>query len=288
MSLLRDQDLIAGVQVQPPAVPYVAGLDLPANPYSKDSPVQGASIDLHIGDIYLPGKKKDEEGGVGNPKSEHSLQTGETAVVTTKETIHLPDTVAGFGFPPSRVSFKGLLMTNPGHVDPGYEGVMRFTVINMAKEVYHLGRGDRIVRLLLFRMDKAVQADWRKRNPEGSHPPSQSDINHLSKDFVDVERRAKRIAKEQGIKVGLVLTSVLALLGLLVQARLFYVQDVEDIKKRQEMLEHDLNNRINLEQKLKELDSRLKSLEREKSPSGEQLKSQSSRKNTTEIPGKHP
>jgi dCTP deaminase len=244
MNLLRDEDLIANLTA------YVEGVELPKDPYSTDSPIQGSSLDLHIGQIYLPGTKKDEEGGAENPKSGHLLQTGETAVVTTKETLHLPSNVAGIGFPPSRVSFRGLLMTNPGHVDPGYKGVMRFTVINMAKEPYHLAGGDRIVRLLLFRMDQDVHTDWQKRNPKGSSLPTQADINHLSKDFVNMERRAKRIAKEEGVKAGLIITAVLGLVGLLLQAHLFYRQDVEDLKKRQEMLDYDLKNRVNIERKL--------------------------------------
>src|SRR5271163_1574285 len=128
MSLLRDEEIIAAVTS---AAPYVTGVVLPADPYSKDSPVQASSIDLHIGNVYLPGEKETDLGGAKNPRQDYSLKTGETAVVTTAETLDLPSHIAGFGFPPSGVSFKGLLMTNPGHVDPGYKGVMRFTVINM-------------------------------------------------------------------------------------------------------------------------------------------------------------
>ena len=58
MSLLRDQDLVASIDVKPPAVPYVVGVELPADRYSADSPVQGTSIDLRIGNIYLPSKKR--------------------------------------------------------------------------------------------------------------------------------------------------------------------------------------------------------------------------------------
>src|SRR3989442_991404 len=79
MSLLRDQDLVASMEVKPPAVPYAAGVEMPADPYASDSPVQGSSIDLRIGHIYLPGKKKKDLGGVENPKSTHSLKTGHTA-----------------------------------------------------------------------------------------------------------------------------------------------------------------------------------------------------------------
>src|SRR3989442_3559815 len=219
MSLLRDEEIIAALTAQPPAVPYVEGVVLPVDPYSKDSPVQASSIDLRIGNIYLPGEKETDLGGAQNPKQDYSLKTGETAVITTLETLHLPGDIAAFGFPPSRVSFKGLLMTNPGHVDPGYEGVMRFTVINMAREAYSLRSGDRIVTLLLFELEKAVRSDWRKRNPggeaKGPSPISQATSNRLSKDFVDVERRAKKIAKAKGVQWTLIVTAVVTLLGAL-------------------------------------------------------------------------
>jgi dCTP deaminase len=270
MSLLSDETIIAGITAQPPDVPYVEGVVLPADPYSKDSPVQSSSIDLHIGNIYLPGRKKNEEGSAENPKSEHSLMTGETAVVTTKEILHLPENIAAFGFPPSRVSFRGLLMTNPGHVDPGYDGVMRFTVINMAKEAYHLNSGDRIVTLLLFGMEHPPRLAWRQRNPKGSSSPSPinpANLNRLAHDFVDVEKRAKKIARDAGLKMGLIVTSGLAVLGIILQAmissQLFYRKDVEDLRKRQEIVEYDVKNRVDVEHKLQDLEQRLSDLQKQ-------------------------
>ncbi|HXH11371.1 MAG TPA: hypothetical protein VNP04_16615 [Alphaproteobacteria bacterium] len=50
-------------------------------------------------------------------------------MVLTLEEFNLPGSIAVVGFPPSHVSFQGILMTNPGHVDPGYVGRMRFTVM---------------------------------------------------------------------------------------------------------------------------------------------------------------
>jgi deoxycytidine triphosphate deaminase len=293
MSLLRDDELIAGIAVHPPAVPYVTGIELPANPYSADSPVQGASLDLHIGNIYLPGVKKGDVGGVESPKFEHSLQTGETAVVTTKERLHLPGRVAGIGFPPSSVSFKGLLMTNPGHVDPGYDGFMRFTVINMAKDDYVLRRGDRIVRLLLFRMDADAHSNWAQRHPEGSCLPTQAEITRLSKDFVDVENRAKKIATQRGLQWTLILTSVVAVLVALLQAlaggHLFYGADIEELKKRQELVEYDIKNRVAVEQKLEDFAKRLNELERTRSSAASgQRKAQGPTKPATNVPEKRP
>ncbi len=275
MSLLRDEELIAAITAQPPAARYVEGVALPVDPadrYSKDSPVQASSIDLHVGNIYVPGKKQGEIGGAQNPKIDHELYTGETAVVTTKERLHLPGDVAGFGFPPSRVSFKGLLMTNPGHVDPGYEGFMRFTVINMAREVYRLRRDDAIVTLLLFRMNAAAHSNWAQRHPEGSNLPGQPAINRLSEDFVDVEKRAKKIARAQGVKVSAFvagsLTLITAFLGLVSSGHLFRNADIDSLKKRQETVEYDLTHRVDVERKLLDFDNRLKELERSNKSAG--------------------
>src|SRR6266849_4381334 len=254
MGLLRDEDLIARIDVVPPAVPFVKDLKLPADRYSADSPVQGTSLDLHIGNIYLPGKKKDEVGGGDNPKSQHILETGRTAVVTTLEKLQFPSDVAGFGFPPSTVSFQGLLMTNPGHVDPGYEGFMRFTVINMAKEPFELKRGARIVRLLLFKLDVPVHADYRARHPEPSQLPREEDISRLSEDFVDVDRRAKRIARAQGLRWSILISAVVAIIVAFLQlwgtGNLFSRKDIEELRKRQDLVEYDVKNRVIVEQKL--------------------------------------
>lgn len=291
MGLLRDQDLIANLTAPPPAVPYIEGIELPVNPYSKDSPVQSSSVDLHIGNIYLPGKKSMDAGGAQNPKTEHVLSTGETAVVTTRETLHLPDHVAALGYPPSRVSFKGLLMTNPGHVDPGYVGVMRFTVINMGKDPYALKRGDAVATLLLFSMDFPAHTGWLHRNPEGSHLPTQQQINRLSKDFVDVKNRAKKIANKKGVQwtviVTLLATILVALLQTLGGGRLFYGSDIEDLKKRQDTVEYDLKNRVEIERKLQEFDSRLKDLAQAKtSTKSGQIKSEGLDNSAAKSPGR--
>jgi dCTP deaminase len=268
MSLLRDEDLIARINLDPPGVPYVEGLKLPSDPYSSDSPVQGTSLDLHIGNIYLPGKKKNELGGVDNPKSQHWLETGRTAVLTTKEKLRFPNDVAGFGFPPSTVSFQGLLMTNPGHVDPGYEGFMRFTVINMAKEPFELKRGDRIVRLLLFKLDAPVHAGYGARHPEPSRLPNEEDISRLSEDFVNVDRRAKKIARAQGLRWSIGISAgvavIVAFLQLWGTGNLFSRKDIEELKKRQDLVEYDVKNRVIIEQKLADFDNRLQDIERPK------------------------
>ena len=118
MQLLKDDELVPLIRDQG----VIRGIDAPGDWYGKDSPIQPSSVDLHIGDIYVPGTEVGQSGGEGDPLADHVLEPGNTAIVVTQETFSLPPSIAGIGFPPTEVSAKGILMTNPGHVDPGFAG----------------------------------------------------------------------------------------------------------------------------------------------------------------------
>ena len=194
--------------------PLLTDYDEPKDWRSKDSLVQPCSIDLHIGEIYQPGVKSGKPGSAGHPKTELVLRTGQTAVVATRESIHLEANYAGFGFPPSHVSAKALLMTNPGHVDPGYNGRLRFTVINMGREDYVLRHKDVIVTMLIFKLDVGADASYSQRNPRSAAPAiDQADIDILSPDFVDVEKRASAIARRTLVSATAAATVLAAIVG---------------------------------------------------------------------------
>jgi deoxycytidine triphosphate deaminase len=194
--MLRDEELVQLLQGQPPIVTINnQPLNLP-NPYAADSPVQPSSVDLHVGNIYLPGVN-DGLGCVGQPMTEYDLAPGGTAVVMTREELSLPGNLAAFGFPPSKVSIEGVLMTNPGHVDPGYRGPLHFTVINMGIKAYTLGQETVIVTLLFFQLPQPAHVDWLVRhNQQAGGPVNQAVINRLSPDFLDVKKRSEDIANE--------------------------------------------------------------------------------------------
>src|SRR5260370_3383709 len=125
MSLLDDKALVANVTGK--GQPLVTNLKAKNGQwFDVDSPIQACSIDWRIGKIFIPGKTGKADGSQDCPLELHALESGQTAVVSTLEELCLPNDVAAIGFPPNRVSVKGMLMTNPGHIDPGYAGPMRF------------------------------------------------------------------------------------------------------------------------------------------------------------------
>lgn len=122
--------------------------------HRKNASIQPSSVDLRIGRILLP----DSGGGQKETQvaSRWRLEPGNSAVIETRETITLSAQISGFGFPPAHLAAKGLLVTNPGHVDPGFAGTLRLTVINMGRNEILLEEGGEIISLLLLGLRRMV------------------------------------------------------------------------------------------------------------------------------------
>lgn len=185
MSILIDTQLRAKVSKTPSEL-----IDISA--FSSSPTIRGCSIDLHIGPIYRPGIEAGKEGSATNPHLlPVSLEQGDTAVIETVESFKLDNLHAGFVFPSSRVSIQGLLMTNPGHVDPGYNGSLHVTVINMGREPFSLQPGQSFLRAFIHKLDAPAVTQ-----PPTSTPVLQELLNKLSPDFLNVKSRAEEAAKK--------------------------------------------------------------------------------------------
>jgi dCTP deaminase len=201
--ILRDDDIRSLLTVAAPLADPIGDMGP-----GKNSQIQAASLDLRVGGIYLPEAKHGAEGSIQEPLDRLDLAPGATAVVQTLETLKMPGDIAAIGFPPARVSSEGLLMTNPGHVDPGFKGPLSFTVINMGRKDYPLRRDNRIVTLVLFRLERAATNDWFSRTQEAGAGATEDMLSRLSVDFVNVVARADRIAKRRVRRSGLSLILV--------------------------------------------------------------------------------
>lgn len=252
---LNDSQLI---QLLQPPDPIINGVDLGKipDPYAADSPVQPCSVDLRIGDIFVPGVDENRAGGAENPREILELEPGKTAVIKTLETCDFPSDVGGFGFPPNAVSSKGILMTNPGHVDPGYQGTMEFTVINMGRDKYPLARGRKIVSLLLFKLDPPVHKNLYERGVEKQDGVAAL-LAALSRDFLNITSRVREAAKREeeitrreGLRVPIIV-GILTVLIVAFPAWLSLRGEVSDLKAHTDGTAG-----------IQKLDERLKALER--------------------------
>lgn len=261
MKLLRDEDILRHIQT---GNPIIKNIQTPNDWYSDKSPVQPSSIDLHIGDIFCPGKKGNEKGSFNKPLKEYIVDRGHTAVIRTKEHLEFPGNIAGYGFPPNRLSIKGLLMTNPGHIDPGYSGPMHFTIINMGKQSVTLRENDVIVTLLIFQLEKHAKCDLVCRlGGKKLNVFSQEHLDILNEDFMDIDKRAMRIASEITKRrvtyislFGFIITIATILTPFFISINT-YLKNVEgDIIRMQERI-----NYIQKDKKVSKLESQLNNLE---------------------------
>jgi deoxycytidine triphosphate deaminase len=278
MTILVDRqlrNLIAPAQAVP-AIPAPLPPPLATNTQRDigrwSTKIQPASLDLTIGRILL---LVEDENTQQPPVSETniSLKQGETAVVETYEYISMPRTLAAIGFPPSSVSRDGLLMTNPGHVDPGFAGRLKFTVINLGKKPIELAAGKLICTLLFFSIDAPEHAYDQLDPTDKPHPPSGLTLlRKLSKDFLEFDSRIKTEVNK-GVARAQVITPIIAgALAVVVTLLAGYMNDIGGIKVKMEGLEkslpvQDLKTRVDklenqqLQSAIQQMMSRLDRLE---------------------------
>jgi hypothetical protein len=170
-------------------------------------------------------------------------------------------------------------MTNPGHIDPGYEGSMHLTVINMGKEPFPLKTGELIVTVLLVELAAPPKADWQARNgPPGPDHAPKAALEKLSQDFVNVEERAQSIAKDAVDRAELVIkqaqvrytllgsiaTAVLAFIAVALSGYFGVKPQVDHLKEDITNLDKRMDERLTVEQRFQDVNRRLSALEARK------------------------
>ena len=165
------------------------------NPYGENSPIQPASIDLHIGDIQVPVAARAPVAATSTDK--YSLPAGHSTLVSTHECVKMPDDVGACAYPIAGRRQGPILMLNPGHVDPGYEGKLWFSFINVGRSPVEFRRGMRIATVLFWRTSQPVESNFQNRygDTTGTGIPERM-ITELSGDTLMVGDRAKQVAEE--------------------------------------------------------------------------------------------
>lgn len=163
---------------------------------SSTCPIQASSLDLSVGEIFFP--KTEKTGIEHRPAGEtgYRLAAGHSVVIETLEEITLAKTISGLCFPPARLARDGLLMTNPGHIDPGFSGKLTFTLINFGREECSLRQGDAISTFLFFDLDSGAKVPYDERSKKTVSTESKISniLNRLAPDFANVSERAKKAA----------------------------------------------------------------------------------------------
>ena len=155
------------------------------------SQIQSSSIDLTIDKIHS-GDEDISKANAHIRDSAHDvldLEPGQTVVIQVAELFNMPAEVGGVIFPPNSMSKSGIIMTNPGHIDPNFIGRISVYLVNMGKKTVRLKRGEKVATLLLF--DISGRPEFI--SDLIGHGVDKDQVMSLSSDFANIEGRLPKL-----------------------------------------------------------------------------------------------
>jgi dCTP deaminase len=163
--------------------------------------LQPASIDLTVGRIFVPPADHESDDEAEEISFFHDMKSGSTALVVTQQKLDFPPHIAGLMFPKNGdFALKAVLITNFGHVDPGFEGHLKFTLINFGPKDFRLEVGKKIACLLLFHLEKEAKPDWKHLQKHATDN-YEAHARVLNRDFLDINQRIASIVESEVARV---------------------------------------------------------------------------------------
>jgi len=121
--------------------------------------VQPCSYDLRIGTIFF--EDKIVRSNSSEPDQDPViLAPGGIISLFTLEELELPEDITATAFAMNAMSSQGVLVLNPGHVDPGYRGPLTVRIINVRATPKALLRGTAIFTVIFHRLPKPTRKGY--------------------------------------------------------------------------------------------------------------------------------
>ncbi len=100
------------------------GTDIHITPFKSDN-LQPASYDLSVG-LVFQAKTRSTHG-----RTVYVIGKGEAAAILTDEKIYISREISGHVDLRNELALKGLLLLNPGHIDPGWGTIKGGTIVGL-------------------------------------------------------------------------------------------------------------------------------------------------------------
>lgn len=189
-TILSDQEIDTAIQDGLIRIERATFSSGQASPFDPQTAIQPCSLDLTIGRIMEPQCLDDKRESKITEQKSIKFAPGATIVVETAEKLTIDKKIGGFGFPPARLARDGILMTNPGHIDPGYSGTLSFTLINMGRTRRYLQEGDRVATFLFYQFKTPVDKGFEEMQAGKPTTRKYSKIlKRLAPDFANTNER---------------------------------------------------------------------------------------------------
>jgi len=148
-----------------------------------DAGIQGCSYDLRIGTIFSEDRIIRR---VPNGQDQDPIIVPPGGIISlfTLEDLDLPDDVSATAFAMNFMSSEGVLVLNPGHVDPGFKGPLTVRILNVRATSKALLFGTPIFTVIFQRLPKSTKPYSRNKSRE------QRELDFKAK---DVEQNPKTL-----------------------------------------------------------------------------------------------
>lgn len=125
----------------------------------KEANFQPSSYDLRIGAIFkdneIFSKDFEKQGFTNNI----DIKPSEIVSILTLEKVTIPSDCIGTVFAVNRQSSTGLLILNPGHVDPGFSGSLSICAINLSQDKRTISIGESIFTLIVQKLNTELKSE---------------------------------------------------------------------------------------------------------------------------------
>jgi deoxycytidine triphosphate deaminase len=132
----------------------------------NDNNFSPSSYDLRIGSIFKDGKIYSADFQPKNFPNIIDINPSEIVSMLTLEKVSIPLNCIGTVFAINKHSSKGLLILNPGHIDPGFSGHISICAINLSNEIKTMSIGEPIFTLILQKLATEITAKEGYKNLE--------------------------------------------------------------------------------------------------------------------------
>jgi deoxycytidine triphosphate deaminase len=157
----------------------IASNDLILN--HEPSRIQPASYDLVIGTIFRD--KQIINASHARAKDPIEIAPGEVVTMLSLEELKLPNNICATAYAMNGQSSEGLLVLNPGHVDPGFKGPLTIVALNLRKVPIALQLGEPIFTVVFNKLAQSATPPYPNSNASRA----------------DIERRANKKVVEKSV-----------------------------------------------------------------------------------------
>jgi len=137
--------------------------------------LEACSYDLRIGTIFKNGQIINENHPDAN--RQFDIQPGEIINLFTLEEIKLSSKIMATVFARNaESSFKALLVLNPGHIDPGFQGLITIKAINLGKDPLSIQRGQKILTIIFEEMPNFTTSPYNRQMSRAEQEQKFNDV----------------------------------------------------------------------------------------------------------------